>query len=280
MLNDDEMIQFNKQIAAKSEWFIDRLGMYVRSVNCERRTYSTENSSSTEFWLELASKAASGAFEQKPVFKGLCYIMLQAAECEENNKGMQNLKRHRSASEDAINNPDLCYENVARFKRLLDVLNYKGPVAAMTDCTKLKAGLQYSSKLGCIVRSTLNHNDCKIKTYDDIYDKVSLPKFSPIIVALIPTRNDNAEKVFTLHQKLIDIVARLDIHIISIGSDGAAIEFQAQNLLQATKTNMCVQHRNIQYGINFNCSVFPKIGPVTQVEDCQIRNYLGYLIGA
>lgn len=53
---------------------------------------STENSSSTEFWLELASKAAGGAFEQKPVFKGLCYIMLQAAEREENNKGMQNLK--------------------------------------------------------------------------------------------------------------------------------------------------------------------------------------------
>jgi hypothetical protein len=55
----------------------------------------------------------------------------------------------------------------------LDVLNYKGPVAAMTDCTKLKVGLQYLSKLGCIVRSTLDHNDCKIKTYDDIYEKVS-----------------------------------------------------------------------------------------------------------
>lgn len=84
-----------------------------------------------------------------------------------------NYRRHRSASEDAINNPDLCYENVARFKRLLDVLNYKGSVAAMTDCTKLKTGLQYLSKLGCIVRSTLNYSDCKIKTYDNIYNTVS-----------------------------------------------------------------------------------------------------------
>lgn len=43
----------------------------------------------------------------------------------------------------------------------------------MTDCTKLKVGLQYSAKLGCIVGSTLDRNDCKIETYDDIYDKVS-----------------------------------------------------------------------------------------------------------
>lgn len=89
------------------------------------------------------------------------------------NSELTNYRRHRSTSEDAINNPDLCFENIARFKRLLDVLNYKGPVAAMTDCTKLKAGLQYSSKLGCIVGSTLDYNDCKIETYDDIYEKVS-----------------------------------------------------------------------------------------------------------
>jgi hypothetical protein len=42
----------------------------------------------------------------------------------------------------------------------------------MTDCIKLKTGLQYSSKLGCIVRSTLNRSDCKIETYNDIYDTV------------------------------------------------------------------------------------------------------------
>ncbi|CAG8826962.1 1769_t:CDS:1, partial [Gigaspora rosea] len=63
--------------------------------------------------------------------------------------------------------------NVAQFKRFLNAVHYKGPVVAMTDCTKLKAGLQYSSNLGCIVGTTLNKNDCKIETYDDIYNKVS-----------------------------------------------------------------------------------------------------------
>ncbi|CAG8701572.1 27948_t:CDS:2, partial [Dentiscutata erythropus] len=43
----------------------------------------------------------------------------------------------------------------------------------MTNYTKIKARLQYSSSLGCIVRSTLNQNYCKVETYDDIYNKVS-----------------------------------------------------------------------------------------------------------
>ncbi|CAG8501805.1 20379_t:CDS:2 [Gigaspora margarita] len=201
-------------------------------------------------------KATEGIFEQKPVFKGLCYIMLQATECENQDKGLPNLKysneflnflvilesislkaldlfhqnladinvrtirRYRRISDNVINNPDLCYENVV---------------------------------------ALLDHNYCKIETYDDIYNKVSdikqknavakyvrayvpLPKFLPIIVALIPTRSDDSEKIFVLHQKLIDIAADLELHIISIGSDGAAAKFQTQNLLQATKTKSRVQH--------------------------------------
>ncbi|CAG8781554.1 4269_t:CDS:2, partial [Gigaspora margarita] len=153
-----------------------------------------------------------------------------------------------------INNPDLCYENVAHFKRLLDTLHYKSPILAITDCTKVKSELQFSSSLGCIVGLTLNQNDCIIKTYDDIYDKVSnikqknaiskyvrvyalqVPflKFLSIIVALIPNGNDNSKKIFALYQKLIKIAANLELHIISIGSDSAAAKFQAQNLLQSS----------------------------------------------
>lgn len=58
----------------------------------------------------------------------------------------------------------------------MDSLNYKGPVVAMTDCTVLKAGLQYSTHLGCIVGTTLDQNECKIENYDDIYHKISYIK--------------------------------------------------------------------------------------------------------
>ncbi|RGB23054.1 hypothetical protein C1646_822277 [Rhizophagus diaphanus] len=130
-------------------------------------------------------------------------------------------------------------------------------------------------------------NDCKIKTYDDIYKKISdikqrnaiakyirvyvlqvfLSRFPPIIVALIPTGNDSANKILALHQKLIDIAADFELPIISIRSDGAAAEFQTQNLLQLTRTRNRIQHQNFQYRINFNCLVFPKVGPIVRIQD-------------
>ncbi|UZO10453.1 uncharacterized protein OCT59_002035 [Rhizophagus irregularis] len=94
-----------------------------------------------------------------------------------------------------------------------------------------------------------------------------LPRFPPVIVALIPTGNDSANKILALHQKLIDIAADFELPIISIGSDGAAAEFQAQNLLQSIRTRNRVQHRNSRYGINFNCPVFPKVGPIVRIQD-------------
>ncbi|GET62118.1 hypothetical protein GLOIN_2v1782856 [Rhizophagus irregularis DAOM 181602=DAOM 197198] len=56
------------------------------------------------------------------------------------------------------------------------------------------------------------------------------PVFSLVIVALIPTGNDSAKKILAFHQKLIDIAADFKLPIISIRSDGAAAEFQTQNL--------------------------------------------------
>ncbi|CAG8652026.1 32367_t:CDS:2, partial [Racocetra persica] len=161
---------------------------------------------------------------------------------------------YRSISNNTINNSDLCYKNVVRFKKLLDTLHYKDPVVTMTDCTKVKSGLQFFSSLGCIVGSTLNQNDCIIKTYDDIYDKVSLSKFSPVIVVLISNINDNGKKIFALYQKLIEIATNLELYIISIRLDSTITEFQAQNLLQATKTKYRVQYQNLQFAKNTTMS--------------------------
>jgi hypothetical protein len=91
----------------------------------------------------------------------------------------------RRNSEDQLTNPDLCYENVARFKRLIDSIKYDGPIAAMTDNTKLKSRLRYSSQLGCIVGSTLPIDDTKIDKYGDI----------PIIINNIKKENAIAKDV-------------------------------------------------------------------------------------
>jgi len=74
----------------------------------------------------------------------------------------------RRNSEDYLTNPDLCYENVARFKRLVDSIQYNGPVVAMTDNTKLKSRLRYSPTLGCIIGSIFPIEETKINVYADI----------------------------------------------------------------------------------------------------------------
>jgi hypothetical protein len=79
----------------------------------------------------------------------------------------------RRNSEDCLTNPDLCYENVARFKRLIDSIQYDGPIVAMTDNTKLKPRLRYSPMLGCIVGSIISKEETKINVYADIPNIIS-----------------------------------------------------------------------------------------------------------
>ena len=74
----------------------------------------------------------------------------------------------RSNSEDILADPTFCFENIARFNRFLDSVNYNGPIAAMTDNTKLKPRLRYSSQMGCIIGSTLSNEETDIKIYSNI----------------------------------------------------------------------------------------------------------------
>ncbi|CAG8810808.1 42525_t:CDS:2, partial [Gigaspora margarita] len=163
---------------------------------------------------------------------------------------IQSIRYYHSNSEDMLTDPTLCFENVAQFKRFLDSVGYDGPIAAMTDNTKLKPRLQYSSRMGCIVGSTLSNNETNIKTYNDISViinkikennvvakyirayilQVSLPKFPSVI------GSDKTETILDIHKLLLDFAQELKLHIISIGSDGAQVEFNAQTQLQQIST--------------------------------------------
>lgn len=64
-----------------------------------------------------------------------------------------------------------------RFKKFADSLNYNGPVAAMTDNTKLKESLSYSATLGCVIGSTLPVSETKVSNYEEvitIIDKIKV----------------------------------------------------------------------------------------------------------
>ena len=86
---------------------------------------------------------------------------------------------------------------------------------------------------------------------------------------MIPhTGSEKTNAISALHFKLlIDIAPQLGIHIISIGSDGALVEFQAQTAVQkfSTLDQLSIHHK--EYGIDFNCPIFPNVGPVIRVQD-------------
>ena len=50
------------------------------------------NNKNSNVWLTLADKVMKGVFNDKPVFTGLCHIMVQAYLWKENSLDTQNLK--------------------------------------------------------------------------------------------------------------------------------------------------------------------------------------------
>ncbi|CAG8853243.1 11891_t:CDS:2, partial [Gigaspora margarita] len=71
----------------------------------------------------------------------------------------------------------------------------------------------------------------KIKTEDGIAKSV--------FIALIPNNgSDTADSILQLHKQLIiEIAPLLGLHILSLGSDGAITEFQAQQSISKIQTN-------------------------------------------
>ncbi|CAJ0850860.1 13691_t:CDS:2, partial [Entrophospora sp. SA101] len=60
----------------------------------------------------------------------------------------------RSKNEDLLTNPNLTYENVARFACAAKALNWDGPVVAMTDCTKIMCAAKALNWDGPVVAMT------------------------------------------------------------------------------------------------------------------------------
>ncbi|KAF8162013.1 hypothetical protein BJ912DRAFT_935672 [Pholiota molesta] len=65
------------------------------------------------------------------------YEILAAEFC---GPSVRHLRALVSKSVDALQNPYLIFENVARVKRYVDSINYKGPIVVRSDCTKPYSG--------------------------------------------------------------------------------------------------------------------------------------------
>ncbi|CAG8600633.1 21664_t:CDS:2 [Gigaspora rosea] len=232
-LNFKQKRQLNCALFAESVWQIDR---------------------SKKSWIILADKALKDAFNDAPIFTGLCEVMSDAIEQKMKNKSNKNLKYSEEFTNFLVilggissRALDIFRQNLeAKFKRLLDTINYNGPIAAMTDNTKLKLGLRYSSNLGS-------------------EDRIAK---SVLIALILNNGSDTADSILQLHKQLIiEIVPLLGLHILSLESNGAITKFQAQQSISKIQTNEKLIVKEPDLNINFSCSIFDNIGPVIRIQD-------------
>lgn len=94
-----------------------------------------------------------------------------------------------------MNNPYLIFENIARVKRLVDSIQYSGPVAVAGDCTKVRARLSYSTDFGAhILGSVWELKDCIAEDPEDIervIDKITAAKAQATQVRAILIKVDH-----------------------------------------------------------------------------------------
>ena len=174
----------------------------------------------------------------------------------------------RSQSEFSLHNPLICEENMAKFKDFLNQIKYDGPIVASTDSTKLTSKLRYHPKLECILGSILPLSETKVSSFeniDDIVNKVKitnsiaknvrvyilqvpLPKVPPFILGIIPNNYEKSDEIVELHHSVLNLAAKFNIHILSIGADGAAPEFKAQKCIMQTSTSSRLEFSDELYG--------------------------------
>ncbi|KAJ7254267.1 hypothetical protein C8J57DRAFT_1437247 [Mycena rebaudengoi] len=192
-------------------------------------------------------------------------------------------------SDDALTNPYLIYENMARVKRLVDSIKHEGPVAVAGDCTKVRKRLAYSNDFGGhILGSVWDLQHCIAEDPGDIERiiaeiteakaeatqvrailiKIPVPQIPPQVVALIPTDGkDDAAKIVEQHLRLLAMAAELSLPVVSFAADGAASELAAQKLMDGQETSFpSITYDYPLYGIHLKAPV-TSTGPVVCVQD-------------
>ncbi|KAJ4480786.1 hypothetical protein C8R41DRAFT_771229 [Lentinula lateritia] len=200
----------------------------------------------------------------------------------------RHLQTLRAKSADALQNPYLIFENVARAKRYYDSISYLGPVIAGSDCTKVKKRMNFSTSFGChILGTTMPLQMVEVDSAEDINEivdqvvsektlatqaravimKVPLPHCPAIVIALLPTAGkETAQEIHAMHMCLVEMAGQLDMHIVALVADGAATELSAQALMDQEQTAQPLIYENPVYGVRLSAPVL-KTGPLISVTD-------------
>ncbi|KZW01192.1 hypothetical protein EXIGLDRAFT_760954 [Exidia glandulosa HHB12029] len=203
----------------------------------------------------------------------------------------RHLRTLTANSDDTMHNPALRFENIARFKRFVDTVKWRGPIVKAGDCTKVKPRLTYSNEFGGhILGSVLDLNSCEVDVADDIDTvmkrvrdadatanqcraillSIPLPQYRPFVVALLPANGtDTGEHIHALDMELLDMCKTLKLPLLGLAADGAAAECLAMHLMDNESSPSRISYINAPLGIDISAPIIPGIGPVISVTDIE-----------
>ncbi|KAJ3502810.1 hypothetical protein NLJ89_g8719 [Agrocybe chaxingu] len=215
------------------------------------------------------------------------YEILAAELCAPSVRHLRSLV---TKSSDALQNPYLIFENVARVKRYVDSVKYTGPILVGSDCTKVRKRLNFSTQHGShILGTTLDLAEVEVDSVEDIDEivertvrqkahatqvrailaRIPLPNCPPLVIALLPNSGkENADDIHGHHLKLQAMASQLKLPLIAFAADGAAVELAAQYQMDHTQSNEpALTYDYPLYGIHLEVPVFANTGPLISITD-------------
>jgi hypothetical protein len=199
-----------KKIRFIPKWYLEHpLTKLLVNTNLKSLWISADDDNDyAAIWIKLAQFGKDGLFNGEKTFQELASLMIQIQEKKLKNKkvtgfcysehlkqffsllsessreyevfrqmfagmSLRSIRYLRTKEIDVVTNPELVYENILKFARLIKALNWNGPIVGMTDCTKIRPKLTYSDELGCIVGSTLKLSETSAQVYDDVHNVIN-----------------------------------------------------------------------------------------------------------
>ncbi|CAG8455052.1 21251_t:CDS:2 [Dentiscutata erythropus] len=179
-LSSNQSKRLNDELSTRSKWKIDQKCLCIHSSVCEIYTDQIERLCAKCILLTKDPNALSKPmpkpenrrFTPKFYFRNnLILKFLGNLHIKELWTSISNTNENNSAlaskSGECMSDTSICLENMACFKRLADSMNYKGPVIAMTDNTKVYPRLGYFANLGCIIGSVFSLDQTMVNDYNE-----------------------------------------------------------------------------------------------------------------
>ncbi|CAB5217503.1 unnamed protein product [Rhizophagus irregularis] len=252
-----------------------------------------EDNDNTAIWTKLAQFGKDGFFKGEKTFQELVSLMIQIQEKKLRNKkttGLrysEHLKQFFSLLSESSREYEIFRQMFAGMS-LIKELNWNGPVVGMTDCTKIRPKLTYSDELGGIVGSTLKLSETSVQTYDDIHNvinyikqkkaiatqvkvivlKIPIEKIPPLVISMLPTNGgSNTAEIYDLLMNVITMSRDAGVNLVSLGSDGAPVEYNAQQLIMnSEKAETFFEFYDNYYNVHFQMPIYRNL-PIITVQD-------------